>query len=391
MVTTASKPSLLWHRWFGVIGGVWLLLVALSGSVLVFYAELDRALNPELFAARTVSAAAPSVARAMAAAEAAFPGAQASYASLPKPGEAMIVALSDRPGQPSAVGAEGREVFVDPGTATVQGSRVWGEMGLSSAHIMPLLYKLHYTLLAGDTVAWLLGLVSLAWLIDHAISVPLALRSARRWGEAFRLRRHARGHKRVFDLHRAGAMWLLPVSATLAFSGVYFNLSDEFRAVLGVFSTPSPGVTDGRPDLPAPLYAPPVDADAALAAVGRPASGITYNAQTGHYVVHAHDARDLTADYGARMIAVDARSGRILAQQHFAEGSAADVVMGWQYPLHSGKAFGWTGRILILAAGLITSSLTITGYLIWWKKRRARRRSAPAVGPAPSVAALPAE
>ncbi|MDZ4321128.1 MAG: PepSY-associated TM helix domain-containing protein, partial [Phenylobacterium sp.] len=38
----------LWHRWFGLAAGVWLLLLALTGSAITYYEELDHALNGDL-------------------------------------------------------------------------------------------------------------------------------------------------------------------------------------------------------------------------------------------------------------------------------------------------------------------------------------------------------
>ena len=44
------RPALvLAHRWFGLLGAIWLFLLGLTGAILVFYWELDHALNPELF------------------------------------------------------------------------------------------------------------------------------------------------------------------------------------------------------------------------------------------------------------------------------------------------------------------------------------------------------
>ena len=58
------------------------------------------------------------------------------------------------------------------------------------------------------------------------------------------------------------------------------------------------------------------------------------------------DSHDL-ATYGERAIYVDMIAGKILADQHFSQGSVGDAIVAWQYPLHSGKTFGWPGRIAI--------------------------------------------
>ena len=42
------QALLLWHRWFGLGAALWLLLLAITGSAITFYDELDTWLNPDL-------------------------------------------------------------------------------------------------------------------------------------------------------------------------------------------------------------------------------------------------------------------------------------------------------------------------------------------------------
>ncbi|HET8760590.1 MAG TPA: PepSY-associated TM helix domain-containing protein, partial [Nitrospiria bacterium] len=53
-------------------------------------------------------------------------------------------------------------------------------------------------------------------------------------------------------------------------------------------------------------------------------------------------------------------------------GTPGDVFMQIQFPLHSGQMAGLTGRIVIAAVGVVTAMLSITGVVIWFRKRRAR-------------------
>ena len=392
---------MLWHRWFGVLGGLWLLVLALTGSLLVFYEELDHALNPELFAAAPLAAGQPpAIAAATRQALARWPGAMVAYVQLPAAnGSSLVLSLKDRADAPGAIGPDGREVFADPRTGMLLGSRVYGAAVLDRAHIMGFVYRLHTELHGGATLAWLLGVLALLWLIDHGVALPLALRTVRRWPAMFRLRAGARGFRRQFDLHRAAALWLLPVTAMSAFSGAYFNLNDEFRAAISLFSRLTAPAAAARPALPRPLYAPPISAQLALARVaalpGAPrASGLGFDAAKGLWTITVQDRRDL-ADYGMRRLVMDARDGRIVGDFHPVSGSAADVVMAWQFPLHSGKALGWPGRLIILLAGGATATLSITGYALWWRKRTARRathRQRPApLQPIPGQGGLLAE
>src|SRR5689334_6601942 len=50
-VRTRVRRVLMWaHRWLGLIGGIVVVLMGLTGSFLVFYREIDAALNPALYA-----------------------------------------------------------------------------------------------------------------------------------------------------------------------------------------------------------------------------------------------------------------------------------------------------------------------------------------------------
>jgi uncharacterized iron-regulated membrane protein len=371
--------ALLWHRWFGVLGGAWLFMIAFTGCLLVFHGELDRTLNPELFsAARSTQADPAPVAAALRIAEGAWPGSQAIYVRFAaRSGDSMLVALADRPDSPGAVGSLGREVYVDPAAGTLLGSRVFGRWQFDRAHLMPFIYRLHYELHGGATVRWLLGVVALLWLCDHFLAVPLALRSAKQWSDLFKLRRRGKGYKRAFDLHRAWGTWLLPVTAMLAFTGVYFNMNTEFMTALRTVAPPSYTVADSKPDLAEPLYDPSQNADAIIEAArkrepGIAISGLGYNAAKGLWTMYVHDPRDLAPKNASRIVTIDARTGEMVEDRHFSEGTAGDVIVTWQFPLHSGQVFGWLGRILVLLAGVATCTLVVTGYLVWWRKRLSR-------------------
>jgi uncharacterized iron-regulated membrane protein len=63
----------------------------------------------------------------------------------------------------------------------------------------------------------------------------------------------------------------------------------------------------------------------------------------------------------------------VLSQNVPWRGSAADVFVQLQLPLHSGRILGMPGRIYMSVMGLVVTMLSITGIAIWARKRRARR------------------
>lgn len=71
---------------------------------------------------------------------------------------------------------------------------------------------------------------------------------------------------------------------------------------------------------------------------------------------------------------LDGQSGAIAGGLIPGSGSAGDIFMQAQFPLHSGRILGLPGRILVSLLGLAVAMLSLTGVVIWVRKRRSRVR-----------------
>lgn len=65
----------------------------------------------------------------------------------------------------------------------------------------------------------------------------------------------------------------------------------------------------------------------------------------------------------------------------FSDAKAADKFARMNYDLHTGAVWGLPGKILMFCASLIAASLPITGFLLWRGRHRAKKRSAGKAGP----------
>lgn len=374
------RPVLvLWHRWFGLLAGAWLFVLAATGSVLVFYEEIDRASNPDLWRVEAAGERRPA-GELVAAAEASRPGSYGSYVKFPAEAtEPLVVFLSPRAGSgaPLEPIEPGLHVFVDPYTAEVLGERVFGAFRIDRRHLAHFLYQLHMDLHLGRYATMALGLLALLWVLDHLIAAWLSFPKLRRWRESFRVRRGARGAGLVYGLHRASGLWLLPITLMLAISGVYFDWYPQFVDAVDSVSPVTRRYYETAPVLDEPLFEPAVSLDRAITTARERAGGAAVDGASifpgqGLYWLQLFDPRDLDS-HGGRWIYVDMESGAVRSDRHAAEGSLGDRVIAWQYPLHSGKAFGWPGRIAIFLSGIAVCGLTATGFVLWAKKRRSRR------------------
>jgi uncharacterized iron-regulated membrane protein len=77
-----------------------------------------------------------------------------------------------------------------------------------------------------------------------------------------------------------------------------------------------------------------------------------------------------------KQILLDGNDGRVLDSQIPWTGTAADVFLQLQFPIHSGRIFGIPGRAAMSLFGIVVAVLSATGIVIWFKKRAARQSQA---------------
>ena len=170
----------------------------------------------------------------------------------------------------------------------------------------------------------------------------------------------------------------------LGFTAFSLNLYEEiFYPVMSKISQVTPTPFDVRkPADPNSPIVPRIDFETIVsraAQEGRlrgwdaPVGDVSYSTGYGIYgaaFYHAGDDHG-AAGVGPPQLYFDGMDGR-LGQSLPWEGTAADLFVQAQFPLHSGRILGLPGRILISFMGLVVAALSSTGLVIWWRKRAAR-------------------
>jgi uncharacterized iron-regulated membrane protein len=65
--------------------------------------------------------------------------------------------------------------------------------------------------------------------------------------------------------------------------------------------------------------------------------------------------------------------------------SAGETFLAWQRALHKGSGLGGGYRLLVFLSGVVIPVFAVTGFLMWWLRRRLRRggeRARAAIQPA---------
>jgi uncharacterized iron-regulated membrane protein len=384
------------HRWFGVATALFLFVAGLTGAIIAWDHELDAALNPSFFKARTAGPALSGLELARRV-EAADPRLQVTYLPLEaEPGHTlqMMVLPRTNPVTREPYTLDFNQIAVDPATGDIQGRREWGVFSLSRINLIPFIYKLHYTLqlpFTGgiDVGTWLMGIVGIIWLSDSIIALCLSFPSLKAWRKSFAFRFGRGGYALTFDLHRSGGVWIWGLLMIVAVTSVSMNLAAPVvRPIVSFFSTLTPDPINNPGLLRAPqpgdglLSRERVVQLAEQAGKARnikvPPGGVYYADFLHAYGVGFYTTGNDHGDMGLGnpWMYWDAATGKLLGEQIPGKGTAGDIFMQVQFPLHSGRILGLGGRILISAVGIAVAVLSATGLLIWLKKLNARRRSA---------------
>jgi uncharacterized iron-regulated membrane protein len=383
----------LLHRWFGLFIALFLIVSGLTGAVISWDHELDEWLNPQLFAATSFgdSKTALDLANQL---EHEHPELQISFIPLAiEPEHNLVMSVSPTLNTTTGKAAEldYNQIAVDPVTGEIKGDRFWGEVSLSRENLLPFLYKLHYSMHIPD--AWgielgilFMGIVAITWCIDSVIALWISFPNRNQWKKSFQFRLAQGNYKRNFDLHRSGGVWIWGFLLLLAVTSVSMNLSFQvMRPLVNIFSelTPSPFDT-AIPNPPDQPVVPKLTREEILVlaqqkaqaeSINNAAGGIFYVPSMGIYGVGFYDAGNGHGDggLGNPWFYFDSNNGHYLGAQIPGTGTAGDIFMQAQFPLHSGRIIGLPGRIFISMMGLVVAGLSITGLIIWARKRRAKK------------------
>lgn len=384
-----KKRRKLWlsvHLWLGLLLGFFLAVFGITGSILVFYQEIDNVLNAEL---RIVQAPAQgeSAYRALAEIQSAAISAMPRQAKLRFVNYPADATSSYRLGFviPTAVADEKDEwqVHVNPYTAQVLGKHLIKKAeDIFPRALVPFVFRLHFALLAGATGGIIVGIMGIVLLFSVLTGLIVWWPLTGNWRRVLSIKPRASAERFNHDLHQTSGFYTFPILFVVLLSGVYMNLPDQFMALVKQLSPGTQGFMDNPHSLPAAGKKPIGLAQALTIVQSHYPEGRTDwlsfpDGDAGVYRISIINIPKLSRFWSGRQVFVEQYNGTILkVQDPGTRNTAGQTFIEWQWPLHSGRAFGWSGRILVFLSGLACPVLFVTGLIRWLQKRRANKLKA---------------
>ena len=356
------------HRWLGILLGVYFVMLGITGSLLVFAREIDRALNPELLTAppqgeqQPLSAIVDTFRRE-------YPDLPMSYVNYPLPPNGVFNIRSG-PNQASQL-----YVYINPYTAEVIGDRT--RIGSFYGFLM----YLHFYLFIGQT-GWTLNgwgalLLTVLLLVGAWLWWPTRRAGTAVWKGRLSVRADAGKSRLLYDLHNVVGIYPFVFFLIFTLTTLVFAFPDASRRVLyALTGSPPDPVFQLNPEPGAERL--PLDQLVAAAdeAIDGRILRVSFPQTSDAPLRVRKEWDDWNRTRNRAMITVDPYSAEVLdvydSRKHESWGR---LLVQWAIPLHFGIWGGLTTRILYVVLGLLPAVAFVTGIWRWRLRKRAERKS----------------
>ncbi len=216
------------HLWTGLGVGLYILVISISGSLIVFRREFDRLLCPNIIMVPAAGARL-SDAELIARARRAYPNSNYSRYSQ------IEIRGAREPG--AAV-----ELWFTGGTLRVErlfdpySGKLLGDAVACEPRGVTWLADLHDYLVEGRTGLWVNGMGAIATVLMCASGAILWWPGRRRWWRSIVIQRAARGRRFIAQLHSVMGFWVFALLLFWGITGIYFAFPAPFNALVDVFT-----------------------------------------------------------------------------------------------------------------------------------------------------------
>jgi len=346
------------HLWAGVLLSLYLIVISLSGSILVFQDELTATTFPSTLAPYDIAktASIPDVIHAF---NGLYPGGKITFLTVPTP---TMPAYQLR-----AIDAQKHELrlLADPQTAAIQ---------LQPRNWLNVVHDLHiYLLLGSKHGIQINGVGGVVLLLLCITGLFLWWPGVKLWIRGLRISFRHSWRRINFDAHNAIGIWTLVLVSWWAISGIYFAWYKQVGFVVNAVS-PLKGMVAPKPPPPTVSNGAHASLEEIITAAQQasPHGRLNEIGDPSLSGSSIHVYMDLRApnDFSHRdIVTIDASNAHVLTVWHYGQNQTlGDWIVWSMFPFHFGTLWGLSFKILWFLLGLSLAVLTATGLLMYWNR-----------------------
>ena len=357
------------HLWLGLALCIPIVVIGISGSALLLQSDyLSRS-----YPSATAAGPKQPVQRAIDLAVAAGPAnARIGRTDLAlRDGQPVTVQL-----QPPGRRVRPVKIYIDPVSLKILGR----EDVVPRGEALGFLIRIHSFLMMKSYIGVkFVGALGIVMTLMGLSGLVLWWPKRGQWRRAFLVRRGAHGLPLNLDLHHAAGIWTLTVCLIMSVSGVYLCFPQTVANA--VHATLPSGLGSGEPMTGFTPTPGPLDADMALASAVKAvpdarAVAVQMPEQPGRpIVVFLESTRFGDATQPQILVTFNQTTGDAGYVDDPRYHGMAERFVNLQNALHYGASFGLVWKVMVLVSGFLPLFFAITGFNIWWARRRVTRRA----------------
>lgn len=348
------------HLYIALAAGLFLILIGLTGSMVVFREEIEKLMYQE-FLETTVRGERVPVQTAVNAVKRAYPKDKMAFIRMPRtPQETYLFKMNS---------AHDLFVYADSYSGEVLGAHRQEDTFLGWVALV------HTELLIGERGKTILGIGALLLICMSITGFFLWWPPNGKVSRGLKIDWQSPWKKRVFDMHRAFGIYSVLFLLIAAFTGVSLVFNKNVAEITNFLTASAPRPLPPLSNSPGETGTiPPIDdllheADRILSG---PTTWITFpQTPEAPLVVRKKMPGEFNPN-GKSFIYFDQYSGEVLLVEDTSSAPVGTRIYNTFYPLHIGILGGMPTRIFQVIVGFLPLLLFVTGYVMWRNRRKAR-------------------
>ncbi|RYY30219.1 MAG: PepSY domain-containing protein [Sphingobacteriaceae bacterium] len=372
---TFKKINAFLHLWLGLISGLVVFVVAVTGCLFSFQKEISEAVAHDLYFVKPpANAKTLSITTLQQTADKALKGNASFITTFSDPNRSWEFMVYEAGDQNETwilnTMKTYQSAFINPYSGEILGLKDYKK------DFFVIVKYLHWSLLLnnkyGQPVVGYATLIFVLLMISGLILWwPKNLKKAN-FDKSFKIKWKAKFKRLNYDLHNVLGFYALFIGLILGLTGMVFAMEwfEKTVYVIAAQSTTPPKFVGSVSDSTQTTLNNPLDLAFLTAKNSMPQTkriGLSPAVGT-KGVIYASGYPDGETYYNYDQLQFDRYSGKLLSRQNYHDKNSGEKLIAMNYDIHVGAIWGLPGKILAFLASLICASLPITGLIVWLQK-----------------------
>ncbi|MBN2733105.1 MAG: PepSY domain-containing protein [Balneolaceae bacterium] len=372
------------HRWLGLITGLMVVILSITGCLFVFHQEISNWVRHDTFIADEVPAHQQTLPISELQAKAAaalntdrLPYGLTTYKNPQKNWSAMLYKGGVDSWTYFGSMETYKTAYINPYNGQIEG------IVNEKTDFFQIMKGIHWSLLLATPIGQPIVVWSTVIFLILLIT-GMVLWWPKKWNKigrkrSFKIKWGSTWRRVNYDLHNVLGFYFLIISIIIGFTGLYWYFPFAKKSMHFIASgeyklpeTTSKAVVSDIPDSLSLTTSSPMQHAYTNAWAEYPeAYSIALVAPVdSEGTIYATVRPDGQTYYGNSSLQFDQQSGELVSTARYKHKSAGAKLVGMNYDIHVGAIGGLPGKIIAFLASLICASLPITGFIIWWDRKK---------------------